>query len=175
VRADDTAGERRHRRQEQHPPEPAVHHARQQLLGEQERRPQVDGVSAVPVLEGHLPEALPRDRHPGVVDQQVDRAEGLLDGADHPRRDVGVVQVAAHGDRVHPGDPRGLGQPGRLLLVPPVRQPEVDARAGEPPGQRGTDAAGRAGHERDPAVEVTDVGRTGHDGDSPSARSPARG
>ena len=52
--ADDPAGERRHRGNEQHSPKAAFVHSRQRVLGEHERCPEVDRKRPVELLDGQV-------------------------------------------------------------------------------------------------------------------------
>ncbi len=135
----------------------ADHHLRGGL-GHQERALGHDVVLQVPVLLGGFQERL-GDGEPGVVDHQVQSAEGqdgFLDG----RGDLGFVgDVGLDADRdVGAAEFRGHG-PGVVQVQ--VRDDHARAVGGEAGGDRLADARRRPGHQGDPAG----VGfRLGHPG-----------
>lgn len=97
----------------------------------------VDGEGGRPVLVGGL-HGEGRAQDPGDVDQDVDRADRALHALDLGVDGGGV------GD-VQQAEPGAVG--------PPVGGHDVGAALGEQAGDRGADALGRAGDERDAPVE----------------------
>jgi hypothetical protein len=100
VRRDEPAGDRR---DADHPPAVALDHARQQVMHEQHRRADMDRLRAPPVLGADFPDRAERAGDAGVVDEEVDRTEQLLDlarGALDRRR---IGHVAAHAQGVAAG------------------------------------------------------------------------
>ena len=89
------------------------------------------------------------DRQPGVVDDEVDAAEGEQRGVDRGPHGVGVGDVDGDAD----GDVGAAELGGRRGGLVDVEVGDDDARAvgGEPGGDGLADAAGGAGDERDAA------------------------
>jgi hypothetical protein len=149
VRADDASGVGRNRGQQHDPPEAALLHAGEDPPCEQERRAQVHGVEAVPLLERDLLDPAARRVDAGVGDQDADRPEPGLGGVDERIGGGRVGEVGPGRDRAaaEAADRRG-GLFGRVGARG-VRDDDVVAVLGEPQRDGAADPARGAGDERD--------------------------
>jgi hypothetical protein len=115
---------------------------------------QGDDLEAVaPIIVGEALE-LPRRRTAGVVDQDVDAAEALHGGGNHPLDAVRGRQVGA--DRQHLGTGRGsdlLGRRRKLLLAPRTDR-DPSALTGQGERRRLAQALAGRGNDRDLAAKT---------------------
>ena len=128
MRADDAARQPGHGGGEQHAPEAALHHPGEDPLGEQERRPQVDGEHAV---ERRGIDVLPAARRAEAMigHQHVHRPELGLDAVDQRGRRGRVPEIALHQQRPCPRRLHGAGIGGwRLKCSPTAATPASASR-----------------------------------------------
>jgi hypothetical protein len=149
VRRDDAAGDGRNA---DHPAAVARDHARQHVVHEQHRRADVDRLRAPPLLGADLPDRPERPGHAGVVDQQIDRPEQLLDLARGAFDRGRVGHVAAHADRVAAGIADRMGDLVQLRERP-CEQCDRRTFGGEPLRDRPPEPAPRATNQCDLSVE----------------------
>ncbi len=127
-------------------PLPLGDHRRRQGLGQKERRPQIDGLAAVPILDAGPDDGLDHG-NAGVVDENVDRPEGIKRA---PRRflrplDACHLRLDHHAATALALD-RGAGllEAGRIAC----HRHDVGARIGQHLADLEPDAFGRARHQR---------------------------
>ena len=136
-----------------------VAHARHDHLGQLERGPDLDLEHQPIALLGELGE---RDvaRHRGVVDEDVDRAEGLDRLVDHPLPILGPGDVGLDRDGSATGGPDAIHRLGQrsLVLLDRLqcarRHRHLGAGGGEALGDRRADAAAGSGDQRNPSFQL---------------------
>src|SRR5216684_1413800 len=106
----------------------------------------------VPVVVGHLEQQVVAD-HPRVVHQHGRLAKLLGHPLDRPRDLVALAHVGAHRERAATGVGDLLDRPRARGLVQ-VEDRHGHPVRGQPTRRGGTDAAGRAGHDRDSLCHV---------------------
>ncbi len=137
----------------------SLEHADQDVPGHDEDAGQVHVDRAAPLLERHLGD--PAGGHvAGVVDQHIDRAQGVL-GRGHERRGLVPAGHVALDDRdLGAGAAQLLGELAGLVLLAEVVDRDARARGGEGRDHLAAEAAGAAGDERDAAGEVEGAHRS---------------
>ena len=137
-------------------PRAAVEHVHDRGLAHVERPRQVDAQDLVPVVDAHLPDGAV-DGDAGVVDEDVEAAVLVDDFLDDALAVVGVADVAlVQRQRAAVGLDR-LAQFVGACLVGGVAGADDGARRGEAVADRGADAAGAAGDQRDASRELVGV------------------
>ena len=148
-------------------------HRRQNGLGAQEGRFQIDRDGLVEFAFGEVVDAA-YDRHPGIVDENVDRPEVASDPLHHLRDGSGLRYVGRH--RYSPAaraldlrDDRS-GIIGSLAIIDRDR----GARLGERNGNRCANAAGCARHQRRAPTHIRFDGHGLEPVNCVSCKRPAR-
>ena len=123
-------------------------HAGHERGGDEEYAVEVDPHERPPIGVGHRVERL-LGKDAGTVDEDVATAEALVDFRGKHGDRLGRGHVAF--DRERPAA-RRFDHAHRLIRGSEVRDGDVDALRGEPPGERLADAVGPARDERDFAL-----------------------
>ena len=139
-------------------PAAAGGHALAHQGAQPERALQVDPDDLVEQLLGDRGQARVERGHAGVVDQDVDRAEGVVRGLDQPVQLGPAPDVAGVRERPPPGGLDDLG--GQLLagLDPPAGDHDVGAGRGERADHLPAEPARPAGDQRDLPGQVDVAG-----------------